>query len=164
MNFFERVKTLKSDLKSRAEERRQRVASDLAILIAKAGMKRKDVAHRLDITEAALSIRLNGSTNLTLDSIGGICDAAGFEFDVHFRRPEEAPALSFWEIEEALMPPMDAPEPANKTKKTEVSDVSWLDSSRNTNVVHLYAVKKFQPAPAANQSPSVNNESQRAAA
>ncbi len=147
MNFFDRVKTLRSDLRSRTAERRQRVASDLAILISKAGLKRKDVAKRLDITEAALSIRLNGTTNLTLDSIGSICDAAGVEFDIHFRRPEDAPALSYWELEEALMPPADAPQPDKKTDKREVCDVAWLDSARKSNVVYLYDVKKYSPAP-----------------
>lgn len=146
MKFLERVKELKSDIKSRAEERKQRVASDLAILIAKAGLKRKDVSKRLEITEAALSIRLNGTANLTLDSISGICDATGFEFDVHFRRADEAPAMSFWEIDEANAP-------AKPIEKKEVNGEAWLDRLLNKNLGGvLYDVPSFKPANAANES------------
>jgi transcriptional regulator with XRE-family HTH domain len=167
MSFVDRVKALRSDLKSRAEERRQRVATDLAILISKAGFKRKEIAQKLEITEAALSIRLNGTTNLTLDSIGGICDAAGFDFDVHFRRPGEAPAASFWELEEALMPPAHCVLPDTKTEKKEVDVEPWLGGLLSKKVVYLYDVKNYQlalQARAANDSIPVNDESQRATA
>lgn len=105
MKFLDRLKNLRSDSKGRAEERKQRVASDLAIVIAKANLKRKDVASALNISEAALSIRLNGSQNLTLDSIGGICEVAGCDFDIVFRRADEAVASSFWESDDVMLAP-----------------------------------------------------------
>jgi transcriptional regulator with XRE-family HTH domain len=165
VKILDLVKELRTDIKARADERRQRVASDLAILIAKAGLKRKDVAQRLEITEAALSIRLNGTTNLTLDSIGGICDATGYEFDVQFRRADEAPALSFWELEEALMPCVGDRTPAAGIAKKEVHGEAWLEGMLNRNLTGVLGdLPNFKLPAAANERLTMKYEPERAAA
>jgi transcriptional regulator with XRE-family HTH domain len=99
MKLFERLSRLSSNIK-RTDQLKSKVAADLSILIALAGLKRKDVAKSLEISEAALSIRLNGMSNLTLESIDSICKVTGADFDVVFRKPETTPALSFFELEE----------------------------------------------------------------
>lgn len=103
MSFLKRIKDLGDNLAHRASLRKERVAADLAILIAKEGLRRKDVAHQLGISEAALSSRLKGDANLTLDTIGSICDAASVEFDVVFRRRGESRSLSYWEQSEPVV-------------------------------------------------------------
>ena len=164
MKILDLVRELRTDLRARADERRQRVASDLAILIAKAGLKRKDVAQRLEITEAALSIRLNGTTNLTLDSIGGICDATGYEFDVHFRRPDEAPAMSFWELEEAFIRTGEVTL-ATEVSKKEVHGEAWLEGMLKKNLTGVLGdVPNFKLPAAANERLTMKYESERAAA
>lgn len=97
MSFLKRIKNLGDNLAHRANLRKERVAADLAILIAKEGLRRKDVAQKLGISEAALSSRLKGDANLTLDTIGGICDAASVEFDLVFRKRGSQRYLSYWE-------------------------------------------------------------------
>jgi transcriptional regulator with XRE-family HTH domain len=159
------VKELRTDIKARAEERRQRVASDLAILIAKAGLKRKDVAQLLEITESALSIRLNGKTNLTLDSIGGICDATGYDFDVHFRRAEEAPVMSFWEFEEVLTSLTCDVTPGREILKKEVHGEAWLEGMLNKNFTGVLGdIPNFKLPEAANERLTMKYESESAAA
>lgn len=97
MSFLQRIRSLGDSAAHRAAQRRTKVAADLGVLLAVTGLKRKDVAARLDISDAALSIRLNGTSNMTLESIGSICDAAGVEFDVVFRRKDDERARHFWE-------------------------------------------------------------------
>ena len=104
MSFLKRIKDLGDNLAHRANLRKEKVAADLAILIAKEGLRRKDVASKLGISEAALSSRLKGDANLTLDTIGGICDAASVEFDLVFRRRGAQRNLSYWEQEEPTVP------------------------------------------------------------
>lgn len=70
MSFLKRIKDLGESASHRANLRKKKVATDLAILIAKAGLRRKDVAIKLEISEAALSSRLRGNANLSLDTIG----------------------------------------------------------------------------------------------
>lgn len=101
MNFLQRIKELGENATHRANLRKEKVAADLAILISKAGLRRKDVAARLNITEAALSSRLKGNANLSLDTIGSICDVACVEFDVVFRKRDVFRNLNYWEIQDA---------------------------------------------------------------
>lgn len=163
--LFDLVGELTSDIKNRAAERRQRVASDLAILIAKAGLKRKDVAQRLEITEAALSIRLNGKTNLTLDSISGICDATGYDFDVHFRRAEAVPAMSFWEFEEVSANAACEITPAKEMLKREVHGEAWLEGMLKKNFTGVLGdIPNFKLPEAANERLTMKYEPEPAAA
>jgi transcriptional regulator with XRE-family HTH domain len=97
MSFLKRIKDLGENVSHRANLRKEKVATDLAILIAKEGLRRKDVAKKLGISEAALSSRLKGDANLTLDTIGGICDAASVEFDLVFRKRGVSRNRSYWE-------------------------------------------------------------------
>ena len=97
MSFLKRIKDLGDSLEHRANLRKERVAADLAILIANEGLRRKDVAKKLGISEAALSSRLKGDANLTLDTIGGICDAASVEVDLVFRKRGTPRSLCYWE-------------------------------------------------------------------
>ncbi|WP_457389267.1 hypothetical protein [Roseateles sp. P5_E1] len=99
MKFLDRIKELSSTIK-RSDQLKTKVAADLAILIARAGLKRKQIAQRLEISEAALSIKLSGTQNLTLESISSISEAAGFDFDVVFRTTYMPRAHSFFELEE----------------------------------------------------------------
>lgn len=97
MSFLKRIKNLGESASHRANLRKEKVAADLSILIAKAGLRRKDVAVKLGISEPALSSRLRGNANLGLDTIGAICDAASVEFDVVFRKRDAPRSLNFWE-------------------------------------------------------------------
>lgn len=97
MSFLKRIKDLGESASHRANLRKEKVATDLAILIAKAGLRRKDVAIKLEISEAALSSRLRGNANLSLDTIGSICDAASVEFDLVFRKRDTPRSLNYWE-------------------------------------------------------------------
>ena len=97
MSFLKRIKNLGESASHRANLRKEKVATDLAILIAKAGLRRKDVASKLEISEAALSSRLRGDANLSLNTIGSICDAASVEFDVVFRKRDAPRSLNYWE-------------------------------------------------------------------
>lgn len=101
MSFLKRIKSLGESVTHRANLRKEKVATDLAILIANAGLRRKDVAAKLNITEAALSSRLKGNANLSLDTIGSICDVACVEFDVVFRKRDVPRNLNYWEIHDA---------------------------------------------------------------
>lgn len=73
---------------------REEVAAGLCAAIDRAGLRRKDVAQTLGITEAALSIKLSGRTNLTLESIAEIADAAGATFRWEFAAPGAAAAAT----------------------------------------------------------------------
>lgn len=99
MKFLDRIKELGSTIK-RSDQLKTKVAADLSILIAHAGLKRKDIAQRLETSEANLSIKLNGTQNLTIESISSISEAAGFDFDIVFRTIDMPRALSFFELEE----------------------------------------------------------------
>lgn len=99
MKFLDRIKELGSSIK-RSDQLKTKVAADLSILIARAGLKRKDIAQKLQTSEANLSIRLNGTQNLTIESISSIAEAAGFDFDIVFRTVDMQRAHSFFELEE----------------------------------------------------------------
>lgn len=73
------------------------VTADLRILIANADKTHKDVAEAIGISQAALSAKLSGDKNLTLDSIVDIAAAVGAEVDLVFRPAGSKRALQTWE-------------------------------------------------------------------
>jgi hypothetical protein len=56
---------------------KQRLADALCAVVDRSGLKRKEVAQMLGVTEANLSIKLSGETNLTIMSVADICGAVG---------------------------------------------------------------------------------------
>lgn len=75
------------------------VTADLRILIANAEMSQKEVAEKIGISPAALSAKLSGEKNLTLDSIVDIADAVGSAVDLVFRPAGTKRALQTWEVD-----------------------------------------------------------------
>lgn len=95
--FSSRIKNLFENPDFRAEARRNKVAIDLSIALVESGMTRQAVADQANIKLSQLSRQLSGDVNLTLDSIGKICEAMRYEFDLVLRRVEEKPALQHWQ-------------------------------------------------------------------
>lgn len=95
--YANRLAKLREEPAYRARRRREAVASNLAVAIAESDLSRARVAERAGIKPAQLSRQLGGTVNLTLDSIGRICEAAGWEYDVVFRRPASPEALQPWQ-------------------------------------------------------------------
>lgn len=95
--FANRLKQLLKNAVFKAEARRNRVAIDLSIAVAESGLTRQAVAEQAGIKLSQLSRQLSGDTNLTLDSIGKICDAIEYEFDVVLRKQGTKPALQPWQ-------------------------------------------------------------------
>lgn len=96
------VAKLHRDPGYRAALRRGRVASHLAVLVARSGLSRTKVAERAKMKLPQLTRALGDDTNLTLDTISRICDAVGFDFDVVFREPGELRAPQPWEHSQDL--------------------------------------------------------------
>jgi transcriptional regulator with XRE-family HTH domain len=92
--LFEQVKST-PDYKRKAA--RAAVTADLRILMANAGKSQKEVAEAIGISPAALSAKLSGDKNLTLDSIVDIAGAAGAEIDVVFRAAGTPRTRQMWE-------------------------------------------------------------------
>ena len=61
-----------------------RVAEDLRKALKARGIRQKDVAARLGISDPAVSERLSGNRNLTLASIQELADLAGLSVTVQF--------------------------------------------------------------------------------
>lgn len=95
--FANRLKQLLKNAVFKAEARRNKVAIDLSIAVAESGRTRQAVADQAGIKLSQLSRQLSGDTNLTLDSIGKICDAIEYEFDVVLRKQGAKPALQPWQ-------------------------------------------------------------------
>ncbi len=95
--FANRLKQLLKDATFKAEARRNKVAIDLSIAVAESGRTRQAVADKAGIKLSQLSRQLAGDTNLTLDSIGKICDAIGYDFDVVLRKQGVKPAVQPWQ-------------------------------------------------------------------
>lgn len=93
-SFFHKAK---QDPKYKSKARQAEVSANLRILIAESGKSFKDVAAVIRISQAALSQKLGGETNLTLDSISAIADAVGADFDIVFRKKEAKRACQAWE-------------------------------------------------------------------
>lgn len=92
--LFERTK---ESPEYRRKAARAAVTADLRILIAHAEKSQKDVAELIGISPAALSAKLSGEKNLTLDSIVDIAAATGAEVDLVFRPAGSKRAFQMWE-------------------------------------------------------------------
>ena len=95
--FSARLNDLSQNPAFRAILRRDKVAVDLSIALAESGKTRQSVADKAQIKLSQLSRQLAGETNLTLDSIGKICEAIGYDFDVVLRQTHDKPALQPWQ-------------------------------------------------------------------
>jgi DNA-binding phage protein len=84
--FANRLKKLLKSAVYITESRRNKLAINLSIAVAESGRTRQAIADQAGIKLSQLSRQLSGDTNLTLDSIGKICDAIGYDFDVVLRR------------------------------------------------------------------------------
>jgi hypothetical protein len=95
--FANRLNQLLKNAVFKAEARRNKVAIDLSIAVAESGRTRQAIADQAGIKLSQLSRQLSGDTNLTLDSIGKICDAIEYDFDVVLRKKGAKPALQPWQ-------------------------------------------------------------------
>ncbi|MFH1493769.1 MAG: helix-turn-helix transcriptional regulator [Pseudomonadota bacterium] len=93
-SFFQRAK---QSPKYKSKMRQAEVSADLRLLIAESGKNFKDISTAIGISQAALSKKLGGEANLTLDSISAIAEAVGADFDIVFRHKEATRALQMWE-------------------------------------------------------------------
>lgn len=90
-------KLLKDDAGLQAELAKTAVAADLAVLVARAGVSRTELAKRLGWSKARVSQVLGGNGNLTVETIHVVTRALGHRFDVVFRAAHEARAPQVWE-------------------------------------------------------------------
>jgi transcriptional regulator with XRE-family HTH domain len=95
--FANRLKQLLKNAAFKVEARRNKVAIDLSIAVADSGRTRQAVAEKAGIKLSQLSRQLSGDINLTLDSIGKICDAIGYDFDVVLRKQGTKSAIQPWQ-------------------------------------------------------------------
>lgn len=73
------------------------VATNLAALMATAGLTRSAIAEKCNWHKSRVSYVLSGEDNLTLKTIMEFAGAVGYDFDVHFRKFDELPARQPWE-------------------------------------------------------------------
>lgn len=85
------------DPMQRLLRRRAKVAGQLSALIATLGISHAKVAAKAGMKPPQLSKQLSGDTNLTLDSIGRICEAVGADYDLVFRKQGEQSVGQWWE-------------------------------------------------------------------
>ena len=90
-------KLLKGDVGLQAELAKTAIAADLAVLAARAGVSRTELAKRLSWSKARVSQVLGGNGNLTVETIHAVTRALGHRFDVVFRAEHEARAQQVWE-------------------------------------------------------------------
>lgn len=95
--FAKRVRESWKSSQSRTDRRRGRVAAHLSVAIADSGITRAKVADRAGMKPSQLTRQLSGDVNLTLDSIGRICEAIGYDFDVLLRKVGDPVAKQPWE-------------------------------------------------------------------
>ena len=95
--FAERLDQSRRTPTFRAKSRRINVATDLSVAVVESQMNRTEVAERAGMKLALLSRQLSGNVNLTLDSIGRICEAMDYDFDVILRKAGEQAARQPWE-------------------------------------------------------------------
>lgn len=88
------------DYKKRSHQ--AEASADLRILIARSGLSQKEVAARAGISGPALSKKLGGESNLTLDSVLAIAQAVGCDFDIVYRAEEAPRARQMWDTERAI--------------------------------------------------------------
>lgn len=92
--FFQKAK---QDPNYKKKAHQAEISADLRILIAHSGKSFKEVAALAHISPPALSQKLGGDSNLTLDSILAIAQAVGADFDVVFRAENAPRAAQPWE-------------------------------------------------------------------
>ena len=90
-------KLLKDDAGLQAELAKTAVAADLAVLAARAGVSRTELAKRLGWSKARVSQVLGDNGNLTVETIHAVTRALGHRFDVVFRAAHEVRAPQVWE-------------------------------------------------------------------
>lgn len=131
--FSSRIKNLFENADFRAESRRNKVAIDLSIALVESGMTRQAVADQANIKLSQLSRQLSGDVNLTLDSIGKICEAMRYEFDLVLRKAEEKPALQHWQhkMNRTTLVRL-VTEPSSRTYKS--APQAWRTSPVNSNL------------------------------
>jgi transcriptional regulator with XRE-family HTH domain len=95
--FVNRLQQLWESASYRAEARRSKVAIDLSIALAESKLSRQAVANKAGMKLPQLSRQLSGEVNLTLDSIGKICEAIGYDFDMVLRKAKDKAALQPWQ-------------------------------------------------------------------
>lgn len=95
--FVNRLQQLWESASYRAQTRRNQVAVDLSIALAESQLSRQAVANKAGMKLPQLSRQLSGEVNLTLDSIGKICEAIGYDFDMVLRKAKEKAALQPWQ-------------------------------------------------------------------
>jgi transcriptional regulator with XRE-family HTH domain len=88
---------LKDDGELQAELAKTAVAADLAVLVARSGLSRTELAQRLGWSKARVSQVLCGNGNLTVATIHVVTRALGQRFDVVFRAAHEPRAPQAWE-------------------------------------------------------------------
>ncbi|WP_156466771.1 helix-turn-helix transcriptional regulator [Methylibium sp. Root1272] len=91
------LKELFVDPAYRARRRKAAVAANLALMIAQSDKTRTAVSSAAGMKLAQLSRQLSGEVNLTLDTVGRICDAVGWDFDVLFRPVDQTEASQPWQ-------------------------------------------------------------------
>lgn len=91
------VDLLNDEAGLQAELAKTAVAADLAVLVARAGVSRAELAKRLGWSKPRVSQVLGGSGNLTVETIHAVTQALGHRFDVVFRAASQARAPQSWE-------------------------------------------------------------------
>lgn len=95
--FANRLAKARTEPSFRVKQRRELVAAHLGAAIAGLGFSRIKVAQKAKMKPAQLSRQLSGSVNLTIDTVGRICDAVGLDFDVIYRLTTHDRARQPWE-------------------------------------------------------------------
>lgn len=88
---------IRDDAALGAELAKVAVAADLAVLVARSGVSRTELAQRLGWSKARVSQVLGGKGNLTVETMHAVAHAVGARLDVMFRQPGEARAAQPWE-------------------------------------------------------------------
>lgn len=122
--FASRLTQSYQDPAFRTTLRRDKVAVDLSIALAESGQTRQAVADKAGIKISQLSRQLAGDTNLTLDSLGKICEAIGCEFDVVLRQPHEKPALQSWQ---RTLNRINIVRMAHESEDAKVFQATWIN-------------------------------------
>lgn len=78
-------------------QKKDDVGTDLASLVSFADVSRTGLAKKLGYEKSRITRILSGMENLTLRTIHDVCNAIGYEFDVVFRKENEAKPLQPWQ-------------------------------------------------------------------
>lgn len=132
-NFFQKTQ---QSLKNRKKIRASEAAADLRVLILNSGKTFKDIAILTGVTAPALSKKLGGEANLTLESIDKIADVLGYDFDIVFRLKGEPHAVQPWQTQEKTQSALNlASELLDRAKAIYAEQVAmkhtWAEISRH---------------------------------